>query len=117
LSDQHGGEKGLRLKFFGRDCSTGAAAAVLALRYDCPLFTSICYRTGLARWRIEVGDEILTHRDGQPRPTAEIMQDVNHAFEAAIRKDPANWFWVHNRWKTPGRAVKTSAETESSQSS
>ena len=20
-------------------------------------------------------------------------------FEAAIRRDPANWFWVHNRWK------------------
>ena len=29
------------------------------------------------------------------------MLDVNRAFEAAIRRDPANWFWVHNRWKTP----------------
>jgi lauroyl/myristoyl acyltransferase len=19
--------------------------------------------------------------------------------EAAVRRDPANWFWVHNRWK------------------
>jgi lauroyl/myristoyl acyltransferase len=24
---------------------------------------------------------------------------VNRAFESAIRRDPANWFWVHNRWK------------------
>jgi lauroyl/myristoyl acyltransferase len=24
---------------------------------------------------------------------------VNQAFEQAVRRDPANWFWVHNRWK------------------
>jgi KDO2-lipid IV(A) lauroyltransferase len=30
------------------------------------------------------------------------MLDVNRAFEDAVRRDPANWFWVHNRWK-PGR--------------
>lgn len=112
LSDQSGGDKGLRLKLFGRECSTGAAAAVLALRYDCPLFTSICYRTALGRWRIEVGDEIPTRVNGQPRPTAEIMQDVNDAFEAAIRKDPANWFWVHNRWKSLGRPAKGIPENQ-----
>ena len=41
------------------------------------------------------------------------MRDVNAAFEAAIRRDPANWFWVHNRWKHNGpiAAVK-SAVTE-----
>jgi len=27
------------------------------------------------------------------------MRDVNHAFELAVKRDPANWFWVHNRWK------------------
>jgi lauroyl/myristoyl acyltransferase len=27
------------------------------------------------------------------------MRDVNHAFEIAVRRDPANWFWVHRRWK------------------
>ena len=27
------------------------------------------------------------------------MRDVNRVFEAAVRRDPANWFWVHNRWK------------------
>jgi KDO2-lipid IV(A) lauroyltransferase len=99
LADQHAGDKGLRLPFFGHDCSTNAAPAVLALRYRCPIFTAFCYRTGLARWRIEVGDEIPARENGQPRPVEAIMRDMNHAFETAIRRDPANWFWVHKRWK------------------
>jgi len=33
------------------------------------------------------------------RSTEAIMLDVNRAFEEAVLRDPANWFWVHNRWK------------------
>jgi KDO2-lipid IV(A) lauroyltransferase len=72
---------------------------LFALRYNCALITGICYRVGLARWRIEAGGEIPTRENGAPRPTADIMRDVNRAFEAAVRRDPANWFWVHRRWK------------------
>ena len=99
LSDQHAGRKGIWGLFFGMQCSTTPAAAVLALRFDCPLNTIICYRTGPARWRFEVGDEIPLHENGAPRSVDAIVRDVNVAFEAAIRRDPANWFWVHRRWK------------------
>ena len=99
LADQHAGTNGLRLPFLGRTCSTSSAPAVFALRYQCALYTGICYRVGLARWRIEAGAEIQTRENGEPRSTAAIMLDVNRAFEVAVRHDPANWFWVHNRWK------------------
>jgi lauroyl/myristoyl acyltransferase len=107
LSDQHAGDAGLRLPFLGHDCSTSAAPAILALRYHSALYTGICYRVGLARWRIEAGAEIFVRENGEPRSTRAIMLDVNRAFEAAVRRDPANWFWVHNRWKPPppGRVV------------
>jgi len=103
LVDQHAALGSVRLPFFGQDCSTSVAAAVFALRYDCPLHTAICYRVGLARWRIEVGDEISTREAGRPRTTEAIMADVNQEFELTIRRDPANWFWVHRRWK-PAKA-------------
>ena len=110
LCDQHAGRGGLRLPFFGHECSTSVAPAVFALRYNCPLHTGICYRVGLGRWQIEVGDEIPTRENGAPRSTAAIMLDVNRAFETAVRRDPANWFWVHNRWKPPqprwGKQIK-----------
>jgi lauroyl/myristoyl acyltransferase len=99
LADQHAGPSGLRLPFLDHECSTSSAPAVFALRYHCALHTGICHRVGLAKWRIEAGPEIPTMENGHPRKVANIMLDVNRAFEAAVRRDPANWFWVHNRWK------------------
>jgi lauroyl/myristoyl acyltransferase len=103
LVDQHAGDRGLPAPFFGRECSSSAASAVYALRYQLPLHTAVCYRVGLGRWRIEVGPEIPTRDANGPRPSADIAADVNRAFEQAIRRDPANWFWVHRRWKTVRR--------------
>jgi lauroyl/myristoyl acyltransferase len=99
LCDQNGGRKGLQFPFLGNYAATSPAVALFALRYHCPLYTAYCYRTGPAQWRIEAGSEIPTHENGAARTTEAIMRDVNAAFEAAIRRDPANWFWVHNRWK------------------
>ena len=97
LADQS--SLGLNAPFLGHDCHTGLAPAVIALRYNARLFTPICYRVAPAKWRIEFGEEIPTHENGHPRSSADIMRDVNRAFEAAVRRDPANWFWVHRRWK------------------
>ena len=83
----------------GRLCSSSTAPAIFALRYYCPLHPATCYRTGLARWRIEIGEEIPTHDGATRRSVDAVALDMNRAFEAAVRRDPANWFWVHNRWK------------------
>jgi len=97
LADQS--SKGLRTPFLGRDCNTGLAPAVLARRYNADLYSAICYRIAPAKWRVELGELIPTQADGHPRPSEEIIRDVNGALEAAVRRDPANWFWVHRRWK------------------
>lgn len=106
LADQRAAKGGVRVPFFGRESSTSAAPAVFALRYRCPLYTAVCYRVGLARWRIELGVEIPTRENGAARPVRDITADINRAFEAAVRRDPANWFWVHDRWKPPRSEVE-----------
>jgi lauroyl/myristoyl acyltransferase len=117
LADQHSGERGLRIPFFGRDCGTTKAPALFALRYHLPLYTAICFRTSMGHWRIEVGGRIPLLEDDKPRTLDAIMLDVNRAFETAVRRDPANWFWVHNRWKPSSKrapSVETSAATAGS---
>jgi Kdo2-lipid IVA lauroyltransferase/acyltransferase len=99
LADHHGGDKGLRLPFLGHDCSTNPAPAIFALRYNCELYAGVCFRIGLAQWRLELGEQIPTHENGHPRTVENIMRDVLRLHEAAVRRDPANWFWVHKRWK------------------
>jgi KDO2-lipid IV(A) lauroyltransferase len=106
--DQHGGRNGLRLPFLGHDCSTSPAPAIFALRYNCEFYAAVCFRVGLAKWRLELGEQIPTHENGHARPVADLMRDVLRAHEAAVRRDPANWFWVHRRWK----AAETKAKME-----
>lgn len=101
LADQHAGDRGLWLPFLGRECSCSASPAVLALRSRHPLITVICYRTGPARWRWEFGEWISDTENGKRRSVESITREINRTFETAIRRDPANWFWVHRRWKPP----------------
>ncbi|MGD0251758.1 MAG: hypothetical protein ABSC01_03565 [Verrucomicrobiota bacterium] len=105
LTDQS--THGFRGPFLGHDCSTTLAPAVFALRYHCELYTGVCYRVALAKWRLELGEKIPTHENGKRRPSAEIMRDVNRTFETAVRRDPANWFWVHKRWKPDASKVQS----------
>ncbi len=104
LSDQHAGQSSIRIPFLGHECATTVATAVFALRYRLPLVSAICYRTGLAQWEIEFNDWIPTRENGKARSIAAIMADVNDALGKGVLRDPANWFWVHNRWRFLSRA-------------
>jgi len=113
LSDQHAGKRGLWIPFFGRHCSTTAAPAVYALRFRARLFVGTCYRTRLAHWRLEFSEPIATHLpNGTARSTVEIMTEVNERLEQSVRRDPANWFWVHRRWKAPSTFQRQSGELD-----
>ena len=106
LADQNAGRAGIELPFFGLPCSTNPAPAIFALRYNLNLHGCFCRRLGLGRWEIELGPEISTRHKGQARSVKDIMTDINSMYEEYINEDPANWFWVHNRWKRPERAKK-----------
>ncbi len=55
------------------------------------------YTSGFARWRLVAGTEVSYDSEKPNQLTA----DINRALEAQIRESPADWFWVHNRWKMP----------------
>ena len=114
LADQSAGRSGLRLPFFGRPCSVTPAPAIFALRYNLNLHGCLCRRLGLGRWEIELYPEIPSRLNGLARPVEDIMSDINAQYELFILEDPANWFWVHNRWKNPDRAKKRGFSSDAS---
>ena len=97
LTDQHAGNAGIWMPLFGKLASTSPLAASMAQRTG-SLLAQVTVRTvGLARWVIHTSAPIPT----EGREVAEITMDLNRLLESEIRNSPADWFWVHNRWKLP----------------
>jgi len=97
LVDQHAGNSGVWTPFFGRLCSTSPLTATLALRTNAAVLPVAIFTEGFAKWRVLVSEEIPWSADNPEQLTL----DINKALEKQIRTSPADWFWVHNRWKTP----------------
>ena len=97
LVDQHAGNSGLWTPFFGRLCSTSPLSAMLAIRTNAVVLPAAIYTKGFAKWRVVVSEEVPWTAENPDKLTL----DINKALEKQIRTSPADWFWVHNRWKTP----------------
>ena len=58
------------------------------------------YTTGLARWEMVVHPPIDPKTEGGGK-IDKLTAVMNLHLTDMIRESPADWFWVHNRWKTP----------------
>ncbi len=97
LSDQHAGDSGLWVPFFGRLASTSPLPALLAKRTGAALIGMALYTKPQARWRIVVSPALEANHKSVESLTAK----TNGLIAAQISRAPEDWFWVHNRWKTP----------------
>jgi heptosyltransferase-2 len=97
LADQHAGDHGVWTPFFGRLASSSPLPALLAKRTRAALIAAGVYTTGRARWRM-----VFTERFDQTGASVAVLTSkINQVIEQQIRRAPEDWFWVHNRWKTP----------------
>ena len=97
LSDQHSGDSGLWVPFFGRLASTSPLPALLAKRTGAALVGAAIYTDGLACWRIVVSPALEVKQASVELLTAK----TNDLIAAQISRAPEDWFWVHDRWKIP----------------
>jgi KDO2-lipid IV(A) lauroyltransferase len=90
--------------FFGRLAATPRAAADLALRFGAAVLVVTCHRRGPRAGdghRVEVA-EVSYDRTPIDRE-AEVIRITSACAalqEQAIRRHPAEWVWMHQRWKT-----------------
>jgi heptosyltransferase II len=97
LADQHAGDHGVWTPFFGRVASSSPLPALLAKRTRAALIAAGVYTSGRARWRMA-----FTERFDQTGASVAVLTlKINEVIEKQIRRAPEDWFWVHNRWKTP----------------
>ena len=94
-------KEGVFVDFFGMPACTALAPALLALRTDASVLPAAIVRRGRDRHTILVEKEIPLIRTG--RLKADVVANTaafTKAIEALVRKEPAQWLWVHRRWKT-----------------
>ena len=103
LIDQDTGVEGVFVPFFGRLAWTPRGAADLALRFGVPVFVAWTRRRGPG-WKdgyvLEV--EKVAYDPDPPDREAEVASVTARCtarLEAAIRRSPAEWVWMHERWK------------------
>ena len=97
LGDQHAGDQGLWVPFFGKLASTTSLPALLAKRTGAAVLGTAIYTDAPGRWRMSFDDRI----DAPGDSVEEITAKANKLLEKQTRAAPEDGFWLHNRWKTP----------------
>ena len=100
LIDQHERQASVRVPFFGREASTPTLPALLALKRGAvvlPLFYSREKKLPSRMFFSEPFKLIQTGNDEQ-----DILENTKQyvaRIEEEVRKRPAEWLWMHRRWR------------------
>ncbi|MDD9909625.1 MAG: lipid A biosynthesis lauroyl acyltransferase [Ahrensia sp.] len=102
--------RGDRIAFFGREATANPLAAKLARQFDCDIYPARCVRLPGGRFRLELHDAIDTPRTGDGSIDVKATTEmINEIMEGWVREYPAQWLWLHDRWKLkplPKRRIK-----------
>ena len=102
LLDQNASRaEGVFVPFFGIPASTSRALAVLSLRTGAPVVPIFIRRGEDGRHRVAAEPAIPAPQSGD---VTDYTAAFNRSIEAAIRRAPEQWFWLHRRWKTEPRS-------------
>lgn len=99
--DQNFGTGGIFVDFFGRKAATATGPVVLAQRSKAALLPCFIIRQPDDTHRIIFEPAINLEEGKNPRETVLInIQRLTNIIESYIRRYPAEWGWIHRRWKT-----------------
>ena len=102
LPDQDARRVGAHVPFFGRPASTHTGPARLAVRAGCPIAVVMIERTGPGRFRGRLDAMLLPREEAEEEDEVlRLTREITATIEAAVRRRPDHWYWLHRRWKTP----------------
>jgi KDO2-lipid IV(A) lauroyltransferase len=100
LIDQDTRVQNLFVPFFGRLAATPRAAADFALRMEAPTMVAWCHRREDGGYRIQMREIPHPHTGDREQDAVALTAALTAQLEAAIRLEPAQWVWMHQRWKS-----------------
>ncbi|HEU5292472.1 MAG TPA: lysophospholipid acyltransferase family protein [Cyclobacteriaceae bacterium] len=108
LIDQDTKVKSRFVNFFGKPCSTPVGATVIAMKTGAAVVPTIIHMRDDFVQEINCYPEIpMTITGNEEEDLILNTQKMSDATESEIRKHPAQWLWMHERWKTkPGEEIR-----------
>ncbi len=92
--------EGVIVDFFGKKVSATTSVAQLYLKKDIPVIPAfIHYEKNEVVF--EVSDEVIFKKGPDHNENIQkLTQQYSNIIEKNIKRNPNQWFWFHNRWKT-----------------
>jgi KDO2-lipid IV(A) lauroyltransferase len=108
LIDQDTKVKSRFVNFFGKPCATPVGAAIIAMKTGAAVIPAIIHLRDDLIQELNCYPEIpMTITGNEEEDMIINTQKMSDATEAEIRKHPAQWVWMHERWKTkPGEEIR-----------
>ncbi len=102
IMDQDVGRSdGVVVKFFDRATNFVTGAASMSRFRDIPIFPAFMHRNPDKTHTLEIFPPIFTEKTKDKRADIKNMtQKLATLTEEHIKKYPAEWFWLHDRWKS-----------------
>lgn len=88
---------GIEAMFFGHPAMTSTAFVELSRKTGVPLMPGEIKRENGARFALRLHPALPV----EGRETQEVVAQMHGILEDWIRKNPAQWLWIHRRWKEP----------------
>jgi KDO2-lipid IV(A) lauroyltransferase len=92
-------EEAIDVPFFGRPALTSPVVARLALRTGAPVVPVAGYHEPGGRYRVVFDPPLWPEGADDEVATFAFTRRCLEASEAAIRRHPEQWLWLHRRWK------------------
>jgi len=101
LMDQNFGTGGVFVDFFGRKAATATGPVVFALRTEAIILPVFIIGEKNNTHRLIIEKELeLRHNSDRQFVIQKGVADITKIIERYIRQYPAEWGWIHRRWKT-----------------
>ncbi len=107
--------KGTFVESYGRPAYTPVGIAHIGMRLGCAFVPVTCRRIG-KRYLIRFFPPLpyttnekrreLLGRERRSEEAQALMQRIRKVLDSEVDKDPTQWIWVHNRWRTSPEEVK-----------
>ena len=101
MIDQDTSVKSCFVDFFGRKTFTPLGASRLALDTDAAIVPMAIKQLDVKKYKFTILPELPTVRtDNREEDMITNTQNQSNVIEGIIRKNPTQWVWMHQRWKT-----------------